>query len=80
MLQGLVGDQMFSLGDADLSEMEKVASLIDLAVEHEKDTILFYELLQSLIDSPRDSEVLDKIIAEEYRHIELLQDYRKDRH
>jgi rubrerythrin len=74
MLQGLVEGQMFSLGEADISEVERVGSLIDLAVEHETDAIMFYELLQSLIDSPEDSEVLSTIIAEENRHIEILQE------
>jgi rubrerythrin len=77
MLQGLIGDHMFSLGEADLSEVEKTETLIDLAVEHERDAIIFYQLLQSLIDSPEDSEVLNKIIAEENHHIEILQDYAK---
>jgi rubrerythrin len=36
MLQNLVGDQAFSLDDADLSGLDTVESLIELAIELEK--------------------------------------------
>ena len=69
MLQNLVGDQTFSLDDADLSELNTVQSLIELAIEVEKDTILFYQMLQAFIDDSDTLEGLNEIIAEENRHI-----------
>ena len=75
MLQSLVGDQTFSLDDADLSRLERVEKLIELAIELERDTIIFYQMLQSFIEDPDTVKGLDEIIAEENRHIELLMEY-----
>lgn len=73
-LRGLVGDQKFSLADVDLSKIESAEELIELAVEHEKDTILFYQMLQSFIQSPETTKELDEIIAQEDQHIKMLQE------
>ena len=71
-LRSLVGDQKFSLAEVDLSEIDSAQELIELAVEHEKDTILFYQMLQSFIESPETTKELDEIIAQEDKHIKLL--------
>ena len=76
LLQDLVGDQQFSLGDVDLSKVDNIRVMIDHAIEFEKDTILFYEMLRSVIDTPEILSILDKIIGEEKRHIENLEDYQ----
>jgi rubrerythrin len=75
-LANLVGDQTFSLGEADLSQIENVEKLIELAIEHEKDTIIFYQMLQSFIETPETLKELDDIIAEEHRHIDMLKECR----
>ena len=74
VLRGMVGDQKFSLGEVDLSKIENAQELIELAIEHENDTILFYQMLQSFIDDPETMRELDAIIAEEQQHIKLLQE------
>ena len=71
-LRGLVGDQKFSLAEVNLSEIDSAQELIELAVEHEKDTIIFYQMLQSFIESPETTKELDEIIAQEDKHIKLL--------
>jgi rubrerythrin len=71
-LRSLVGDQKFSLAEVDLSNIESVKELIELAIEHEKDTIIFYQMLQSFIEDPETLKDLDEIIAEEEQHIKLL--------
>ena len=71
-LRSLVGDQKFSLAEVDLATIESVKELIELAIEHEKDTIIFYQMLQSFIDDPETVKELDHIIAEEEQHIKLL--------
>jgi len=71
-LRSLVGDQKFSLAEVDLSKIESAQELIELAIEHQKDTILFYQMLQSFIDNPETVKELDEIIAEEDQHIKLL--------
>ena len=73
-LRGLVGDQKFSLAEVDLSRIDSPEALIELAVEHEKDTILFYQMLQSFIQSPETTKELDEIIAQEDHHIKLLKE------
>ena len=73
-LRGLVGDQKFSLADVDLSKIESAEELIELAVEHEKDTILFYQMLQSFIEDPETNKELDEVIAQEEQHIKLLKE------
>ena len=71
-LRSLVGDQKFSLAEVDLAKIESIKELIELAIEHEKDTIIFYQMLQSFIDDPETMKELDHIIAEEEQHIKLL--------
>jgi rubrerythrin len=73
-LRSLVGGQKFSLDEVDLSKIESVQELIELAMEHEKDTIIFYQMLQSFIDDPETMKELDEIIAEEEQHIKLLKE------
>jgi rubrerythrin len=72
ILRNLVGDQRFSLDEVDLSKIESVQELIELAVEHEKDTIIFYQMLQSFIDDPETLKELNQIIDEENQHIKFL--------
>jgi rubrerythrin len=76
ILQGILGDQSFSLKETDLSKIDGVEALIELAVEFEKDSILFYEMIGSFIEDSETSEKLNEIIAEENRHIELLADFQ----
>ena len=77
MLQSVVGNQRFSLDDADLAELDSTDKLIGIAIEFEKDSILFYEMLQSFIEDSETLRQLNEIIAEENRHIEMLNDYRR---
>lgn len=77
MLQSVVGNQKFSLDDADLSQVDSTEKLIGIAIEFEKDSILFYEMLQSFIEDPHTLRQLEEIIAEENRHIEMLNDYQR---
>ena len=74
ILQGVLGDQAFSIKDADFSKIEDINSLLELSVEFEKDTILFYEMLRAFIDDEETLSQLDKIIEEEKRHVQLLEE------
>jgi rubrerythrin len=75
MLQSLVGDQKFSLDEVDFSELDYEERLVEVAIELEKDTIIFYQMLQEFIHDPDTLEGLNKIIAEEKRHIEILNEH-----
>jgi len=72
LLRDMIGDQTFSLAEADLSRLDQVKSLLELAVEFENDTILFYETLHALIDDAHVSARLQEIISDENGHIQML--------
>jgi len=74
LLRDMIGDQTFCLAEADLSRMDQVKSLLELAVEFENDTILFYETLHSLIDDDHVSSRLREIITDENGHIQMLKE------
>ena len=75
ILQGVLGDQTFSIKDADFSKIEDINSLLELSVEFEKDTVLFYEMLSAFIEDEETLSQLDKIIEEEKRHVQLLEEF-----
>jgi rubrerythrin len=76
VLNDLIGDQSFTLQDIDFPGVDDMQKLIDIFIEFEKDGILFYELLRTFIKDQDVLESLDQIIAEEYRHIEILKEIK----
>jgi rubrerythrin len=74
LLQGILGDQTFSLKETDFSKLHQVRDLIETAMEFERDTILFYEILRPLVSSREGLDHLDRIIQEENHHIQVLRD------
>jgi len=72
LLQDAVGAQSFTLEDADFSSMKKIEDLLNLAIEFEKDTALFYGMLQPLIEDQKTLEQLHAIIQEEEAHARRL--------
>ena len=74
ILQDILGDQSFSLKEADLGHISSVREILDLAIEFERDTILFFEMILSLIVDEETGMELKEIIAEEARHVELLRE------
>jgi rubrerythrin len=75
LLQGILGNQTFSLKDADLAKMDQVQGLLIAAMEFEQDTVLFYEMLRSFVEEKENLALLDTIIEEENSHIKLLQEF-----
>lgn len=73
ILRGVLGGQAFSLEDADFSKIDHVESLLRVAIEFEKDTVLFYEMLRSFIKDQETRDQVDAIIKEENRHAEVLE-------
>jgi len=74
-LQDILGDQKFSLSDIDLADVHGVETLLQLAIEFENDTILFFEMISGLIDDSETLERLETIIREERDHIQVLQEH-----
>jgi rubrerythrin len=76
MLAQMIGEQSFSLKQVDFTALTDINALIDVLVEFEKDTILFYEMLSGFIPAPEVLSQLQTIIAEEKRHITQLEAQR----
>ena len=74
ILLGLLGDETFSLKDADFSKMERIEDLLRLAIEFERDSVLFYEMIRSFLETRETLDHLDEIIKEEKSHIRKLQE------
>jgi rubrerythrin len=74
ILKSVLGDKAFSMSDADFRRIENVRSLLELSIEFEKDTIVFYEMISSFIEDSGVLRGLDKIIEEENRHVKQLED------
>jgi rubrerythrin len=75
VLQGVLGDQAFSMEEIDFSKIEDVQSLLELSVEFEKDTILFYQMLSAFLEDEKTLDRLGQIIEEENRHVEVLEEF-----
>ncbi|MFC1858910.1 ferritin family protein [Thermodesulfobacteriota bacterium] len=76
ILRDAIGEQSFSLHDFDFAGMKGVNDLLAVAIEFEKDTIMFYEMLRTFIDDKDTLQKLDMIIAEEKKHVEMLETFR----
>lgn len=74
ILQDILGDQSFSLKEADLDQVSSVREILDLGIEFEKDTILFFEMILSIVVDEATGNGLKEIIEEEKRHIDLLRE------
>jgi rubrerythrin len=74
LIDDLIGKQTFSLTDVDFSQVKNSKHLIDIFIEFEKDTILFYEMLKTFLVDEKTIRHLEKIIQEESSHIDKLED------
>jgi len=72
LLQNAVGIHSLALEDADFSTMEQVQDLTNLVMEFENDTVLFYKMLQPLIEDQEALDQLHAIIQEEENHARRL--------
>ena len=75
LLKDIMGDQTFSLKETDVSTLRSVDELVALAIEFEKDTILFYEMIGSFMTDEEAHRELKSIIEEEERHVRLFESY-----
>lgn len=74
ILGSVLGEQSFSMDDADFTKIKDVNALLELSLEFEKDTILFYEMIKAFVEEARVSSGLDKIIREEKSHVKKLEE------
>lgn len=73
LLQSMIGDQAFSLKEVDPAELVTMEKIFETALEFEKDSILFYEMLTGFMDEGESARALEEIIAEEKLHVEILE-------
>ena len=72
LFENLLDKQTFSLKDTDFSQVRRSSDLIAICIEFEKDTVLFFEMLEPFIEDGDTLEQLKDIITEEHRHIAKL--------
>ena len=75
MFSEIIGDRSFSHKEVDFERVRDRQQLISLFIEFEKDSILFYELIQPFLDKPKTRRLLEQIVTEEHRHIEKLEEF-----
>ncbi|MCP3930956.1 MAG: ferritin family protein [Bacteroidetes bacterium] len=74
LLQDMVKDQTFSLETMDLIRSEGGEVVLDQLIGFERDTILFYEFLENIIDEEKTKKHLLIIIEEERNHVKLIEE------
>lgn len=71
----VVGTQSFSLREVDFAAIESGAELLAVFVEFEKDTVVFYEMIEPFVEEGPTRDHLRTIITEEKRHIDQIGAY-----
>ena len=76
---GILGDKSFSHREVNFSKIDRIDDLIEIFIEFEKDTVLFYETLTPFIEDKKALHYVRKIITEENNHIKKLHELLVDR-
>jgi rubrerythrin len=74
LLQEMVADQTFSLDRKLLAQTSSFTEALEQAKLFEKDTVMFYEFLLNLISEEQPRLELERVIREEKRHIDQLEE------
>jgi rubrerythrin len=72
LLSEVLGSQSFSLKENNLNEIIQLDGLLSLAVEFEKDKVIFYNMLRPFIADQETLAFLENIIKEKTNHIQEL--------
>ncbi len=75
ILQETLDGATFNLKNVDFSKIDEIRELLNLSIEFEKDTAIFYELLLSFVEDRETQDLLEKIIDEEHNHAKLLKEF-----
>ena len=75
ILGGVLGEHAFSMEEADFSCINDIKDVLELSLEFEKDTLVFYEMLEEFVEDEKVLSGIAKIIKEENRHIAYLQEF-----
>ena len=75
LFSDLLGEKSFSHKEVDFSRVADVDELMAIFIEFERDTVLFYEMLEPFIEDDKTLADLKQVIAEENNHINKLQGF-----
>jgi rubrerythrin len=75
LFDDLLGNQNFSLKEVDFSSIENTDELLGVFIEFEKDSVIFYKVLEPFVQDPVALQHIQKIIEEENFHIKQLQKF-----
>ena len=68
-----IGGLSFSLADAKVTEIQRDMELMRVTIEFEKDKVQFFKMLRPFVEDSEAKQYLEKIIAEEIKHVRQLQ-------
>jgi rubrerythrin len=77
LLREIMKNQPFSLESSRIQSVSDAAAILELSIEFEEDTIVFYKMLRSFIDDAETGERLDRVIAEEQGHVRQLESLKQ---
>ena len=75
LLRDILGEKGFSLDDVDFSKVEHTNELLLKMIEFENDTVLFYEMIRTVVSDKETLDCIDTIIAQEKKHAQKLQKF-----
>ena len=62
----------------ELANATDLSAVLTTAMEAEKETARFYEVIAMMLDKPDDIKMIEIIIAEEYHHADILDQWLRD--
>jgi rubrerythrin len=74
ILKTTVSDHLFSMDEVNLDSIQDVKALVQIALNLEQDTVMFYEIIASFVTEPKTLQQFKAIINEEQQHIELFRE------
>jgi len=79
-LKTIVDSRIFNTEDAAIrlaTQASGVKSILDYAIQFEKDTLLYFHTIKDALTSPKAQTAVARIIHEEISHVLRLSDYKK---
>jgi len=78
LFQGILGEKAFALDELNPADLSDLTALLQVSAEFEKDTVLFYEMLEPFMEESESKDHLNTIIEEEKGHFDRLQERIKN--
>jgi rubrerythrin len=78
LFQGILGEKAFALDELNPADLSDLTALLQISAEFERDTVLFYEMLEPFMEEAESRDHLKAIIEEEKGHIGRLRERIKN--